>query len=378
MALLLAFVSSLGVFLTYVLPRPSHKHKFQSAYFAQAFLFCLWAAQMCLAVAHLGWIHCAQIGYPLFISASAYGLYLMILKRYGQGLRARERNAIGIHLSGVLVMAMAYCQGLVNTLSYQVIVLVSVGVPLFLGIQQVRLRIHDGRVHDKYLLFALIATLMVVLIGAPLFLLFIPQDQIIQILVTFGSAIAIEIIFMIAFALSIMQSLVARLRSQLYEDPLTGCKNRHYFYELAPQFLAHAKRSQHELSVVVCDIDHFKAVNDQYGHVVGDKALKEFAATLRRELRQEDALIRMGGEEFLVLSPSCDVQQAQALAERLRISVSAHQIHYKEYQFTLTASFGVIQIHHDQDIFKGIREADQALYQAKLAGRNQVITVGGA
>ena len=376
MACLLGFVSLLGVFLTHVLPRPSHKHKFQSAYFAQAFLFCLWAAQLCLAAGHLGWIHCAQIGYPLFLLASAYALHITVLKRYGHGIRTRERYAIAAHLAAVLAVSIFYCEGSVSQLPYQVMVLVSVGVPLLLGVQRVRMGVKEGRANDKYLLIAIGLTLVTVLIATPVYLVAGNQDKVLQVVVSFSSAIAIEIVFMIAFALSIMQSLVARLRSQIYEDPLTGCKNRHYFYEIAPQFLAHAKRSHHPLSVVACDIDHFKSVNDQYGHVVGDKALKEFANILRRELRQEDALIRMGGEEFLVLSPGCDINQATRLAERLRHSVSASEICYKEHRLTLTASFGVIQINHDEDIFRGIRDADNALYQAKLSGRNQVITVG--
>nr|WP_281358611.1 GGDEF domain-containing protein [Alteromonas ponticola] len=172
-----------------------------------------------------------------------------------------------------------------------------------------------------------------------------------------------------------MHSLVTRLKFKIYQDPLTNCKNRHFFYEMAPKLLAHAKRHNEQMSVVICDIDHFKSINDKFGHVVGDRALQQFAKTLSAELRNEDALIRMGGEEFLILSPRCDIAQAKAFAERLRHRIEVNPMKLSGVDISLTASFGVVEIHSDNDIYHGLKAADTAMYEAKSAGRNQVITV---
>nr|WP_269468554.1 GGDEF domain-containing protein [Alteromonas sp. ASW11-130] len=180
---------------------------------------------------------------------------------------------------------------------------------------------------------------------------------------------------MLGFAVSILHSLVNRLKYKIYQDPLTGCKNRHFFYEIVPKLLAHAKRNDERLSVVICDIDHFKSINDKYGHMNGDRALQQFAKTVSAELRDEDSLIRMGGEEFLILSPKSDVKQAEAFAERLRSKIEAKPLTVADTNISLTASFGVVEVHSNSDIYHGLKAADSAMYKAKSAGRNQVITV---
>ncbi len=192
---------------------------------------------------------------------------------------------------------------------------------------------------------------------------------------TFAILLVFMLVFVLSFAERVLHSLVNRLHTQVHTDPLTGAKNRHFFYEIAPKLSAHALRNNEILSVVACDIDHFKAINDKHGHVVGDIALKRFCKIIQDELWAEDTLIRMGGEEFLVLSPHCDRNQATELAERLRKVISETEIEAKGVNLMLTASFGVIEMTHNSEFFSSVKEADQALYNAKAAGRNQVITV---
>nr|WP_252728216.1 GGDEF domain-containing protein [Alteromonas sp. C1M14] len=169
-----------------------------------------------------------------------------------------------------------------------------------------------------------------------------------------------------------MQTLFAKLLTQVYVDALTGTKNRHYFYKEAPARLAHCRRHKQAFSLVACDIDHFKYVNDSYGHPAGDEVLKQFAHELEVNLREGDILIRMGGEEFLALLPDCDLMHANTLANRLCQAVRDAQIKVNDITIHLTASFGVASIEDGDSIFDGIRKADEALYRAKASGRDQV------
>jgi diguanylate cyclase (GGDEF)-like protein len=136
-----------------------------------------------------------------------------------------------------------------------------------------------------------------------------------------------------------------------------------------------ASRSGLPLAVMVVDIDHFKHINDSYGHAAGDMVLREAAAILRTSARREDSVCRIGGEEFLVICPNTDLRSAMQSAERLRANLSAKRIAIGQTEKTLTVSIGVAMREPgtvDMDALVSL--ADQALYAAKEAGRNQVCT----
>ena len=136
--------------------------------------------------------------------------------------------------------------------------------------------------------------------------------------------------------------------------------------------LSHTRRHNQPLSLVACDIDYFKAVNDKVGHPMGDIALRRFTEIVETSLRDGDTMIRMGGEEFLILLPNSKLMEASTLAERLCEQVRSSEIQLEKATITLTASFGVAGISEDETIFDGIRYADEALYRAKASGRDQV------
>ncbi|MBW2252376.1 MAG: diguanylate cyclase [Deltaproteobacteria bacterium] len=165
-------------------------------------------------------------------------------------------------------------------------------------------------------------------------------------------------------------------------DPLTGCSNRGCLNTRLPQEIQRAGRYNRPLSIVMCDIDHFKKVNDTYGHQAGDLVLKEFSKRIKDSIRDKvDMLARYGGEEFLVTLPETDLDGALHLSERLRRVISEKKYNIGTKKINITASFGVAGFDPDNasneisfDIL--IRHADKYLYQAKNEGRNRVVGGG--
>lgn len=154
-------------------------------------------------------------------------------------------------------------------------------------------------------------------------------------------------------------------------DRLTGLWNRLKFEEVAQQEVGRAERYGYPLSLVFFDIDHFKEINDRHGHEVGDQVLCRLADRVREHLRDSDSLCRWGGEEFLILMPHTDRQQARQLAEKLRELISSSTLLERQ---PISASFGIAQLQPGELLRDLVRHADTALYRAKQLGRNRVET----
>lgn len=160
------------------------------------------------------------------------------------------------------------------------------------------------------------------------------------------------------------------------EDPLTGLLNRRAFFRQASIEVSRSQRHSYPMSVLMLDIDHFKSINDEYGHDVGDKVLKEFAPVMQNEVRDTDLVARYGGEEFVIVLRDTDVDTAVTMAERLRKKLAETYISYKEGSVGFTVSLGVTGYEEaDEMIDMTIARADKALYRAKQAGRNQVVAL---
>ena len=158
------------------------------------------------------------------------------------------------------------------------------------------------------------------------------------------------------------------------EDTLTGLCNRRHFMERAQEEWLRARRYAHPLSVLISDIDYFKAINDRHGHAWGDTVLKEVGKTLLAHCRSSDLVARYGGEEFTVLLFETTIGSALEVAERLRLAVKALVFEHPSGPIHVTMSFGVasLQNDHPQSLTELIEEADQALYTAKHNGRDRV------
>jgi diguanylate cyclase (GGDEF)-like protein len=159
-------------------------------------------------------------------------------------------------------------------------------------------------------------------------------------------------------------------------DVLTGVLNRRHFFVLAESELARVQRYNHSLAVVMLDIDHFKAINDAYGHLMGDRVLQSVASACRSQVRTVDLLGRYGGEEFIFLLPETDLQGALQTAERLRATIAQIPVVIDGSTLHLSVSVG-IAVHHAGDgaptLDMLVERADQAMYQAKHAGRDRVM-----
>lgn len=153
------------------------------------------------------------------------------------------------------------------------------------------------------------------------------------------------------------------------EDPLTGLANRRALEEHIVPAMSYARRSDQPLSVVMADLDRFKAVNDRHGHLTGDQVLVSFAQMLQVECRTEDLIARFGGEEFILLLPNTALAQATILAERLRAHIAQATLPVPE---PVTASFGVTLFVPEDTTESLISRADRAMYSAKANGRDRV------
>ncbi|TLM99142.1 GGDEF domain-containing protein [bacterium] len=167
--------------------------------------------------------------------------------------------------------------------------------------------------------------------------------------------------------------LFTEMQSLALTDPLTGTLNRRQFFEMAVQIVAKARNDKDTLSAIMIDVDNYKSVNDTLGHLAGDHILRIVADCFATELMPQDILARVGGDEFTVLLPGQNREQAENKAERLRSTLESTSIPIKNTFVTITASFGVAEIDPDRmDLDDMINRADQALYQSKNAGRNTV------
>ncbi|MBU4565592.1 MAG: diguanylate cyclase [Proteobacteria bacterium] len=155
-------------------------------------------------------------------------------------------------------------------------------------------------------------------------------------------------------------------------DGLTGVLNRRRFMELSRQEVARSHRYGGPLSLIMLDVDHFKAVNDSYGHEVGDEVLVSLSQVCRQVLRQVDLFGRVGGEEFMALLPETGLEAAAMVAERLRIALAAHAVSASKQELRVTISLGVAQLSPETRLSDLMRLADDAMYRAKQNGRNRV------
>ena len=163
------------------------------------------------------------------------------------------------------------------------------------------------------------------------------------------------------------------LRQQSIIDPLTQLYNRRYMDEVLKRELARSSRNGAPLSVLVLDLDHFKRINDTFGHEAGDAILRKVALTLRENIRSGDVACRMGGEEMVVLLPECGVENAIKRAETLRLAIAANDVLHQGKPIGATASIGVTSYpEHGSSMQALVHAADLALYEAKHGGRNCV------
>lgn len=171
-----------------------------------------------------------------------------------------------------------------------------------------------------------------------------------------------------------LQAQQTQLEHLAREDALTGLANRRFFEERAREECLRAQRYRHPLSILLADLDHFKDINDTYGHGYGDTVLKEVGQTLVHHCRTSDLCARYGGEEFAILLPETELIEARKVAERLCVAVRGLTIRHPAGPLQVTVSFGISCLDHErsQSLDELLVQADAALYTAKRKGRDRV------
>ena len=199
----------------------------------------------------------------------------------------------------------------------------------------------------------------------------------IQLLITFLMATLIILLLSISFALYALKPLRKLLKQLEYlatYDTLTAIMNRRLFFEMAQKLQMESSRLKRYFYFVMLDIDHFKQVNDTYGHDVGDKVLQIFAKTIENQIRKSDIFGRIGGEEFALAFIDDTAESVFLLAEKIRTAIKEHAFVINE-QLTLqiTVSIGVVQAHKGEHMEAIMKRADEMLYDAKKSGRDRVM-----
>ncbi|MEI6290591.1 MAG: GGDEF domain-containing protein [Chloroflexota bacterium] len=170
-----------------------------------------------------------------------------------------------------------------------------------------------------------------------------------------------------------VEKLQEELREQALHDPLTGLFNRRYLAETLPRELTRCTREKEPLSIIIADIDHFKTINDNFGHLTGDKFLVRIAGVIKQILRDSDIVCRFGGEEFLIVLPGASLDSARERAEAIRQKCANMLLQHEGQEIGITLSLGVSAARqHGTEGETIITKADQAMYYSKQMGRNQV------
>jgi diguanylate cyclase (GGDEF)-like protein len=189
------------------------------------------------------------------------------------------------------------------------------------------------------------------------------------------SYIALVLVLHSTLITLVVARLLSELRRLSRHDALTGLLNRRAMEEALREQMTHKRRRDEAFVVMMLDLDHFKRINDQFGHPVGDAALQHVSQLLQSALGPENPLARFGGEEFVVLMPRAKLRQGQPVAERLRDLLSANPLAHKATTVSLSVSIGVAEwLGEAEDISHLLSRADAALFQAKVQGRNRVVT----
>jgi len=203
-----------------------------------------------------------------------------------------------------------------------------------------------------------------------------PWRETARLLTLLGTVICLALLYFAVFAINAQKKQLATmgaLRIQSSTDELTRLSNRRHFLEEAQLETKKALRTNLPLSLIMIDLDHFKEVNDQFGHHAGDTLLRECADLLKKTCRETDLIGRFGGEEFVLLLPATDQEGALSIAEKLRHIIANHPFSYQQQNLNITVSLGVTQVNPGEaGLNNALKKADSFLYAAKNDGRNTI------
>lgn len=355
-----------------------------------------------VAYGHLAWMACLMAAYILTFTGEAHNLIVnAALAEWGAPLQRMSamlavafshlfiisyleldrrrplaaRVLKGLALAQAAIAVVGWIEGRVpGVVAGQLsnfLILVSIPLVLFEAWRAHRDRIQAGR----YVLLAWGPALIVLSLW-----IFTLQGWLSPSWVDIGNLVFCSMALQVAVLLLGLADDTARLRrerdtatAEAGHDPLTGVLNRRALQQRLPALLAEARDTSQPLSLVFLDLDHFKRVNDRYGHAIGDQCLCELVGRARQAMREKDLLARYGGEEFVIVLPGLNSSDAAEWADRLRQEIAASPFPAGAQAIPVNASLGICQWSPGDDIEALFEHADQALYRAKQRGRNQVV-----
>jgi len=358
---------------TYFHPTPENKNKAKSTYYFRLLSLLTLAAFSALLLRYQQLPLLASFLNSLFSLLIIYLIMWSTYTRYDNNINNRHYYYCALHcfIFSALFFILKFNDQ--SNISLTILMFINIALPAIFTLKKCRHQVKEHRFGDRLLYGSfLLILLFYAIYNLTIWQFFSNQEQL-PIVLDFILLLALVCTVFFGFTLNVIFSLVGKLRKEIITDRLTGAHNRNYLIDVAKQLFSLSKRTNNPLSLIICDIDRFKNINDSYGHLSGDKVLKIFSDTIKNTLRNEDVFIRIGGEEFIILLPHIDQSQALVAAERLRVNINALSINVEIDTISISASFGVTQIDLNLDIDRNINNADMALYEAKRTGRNKVV-----
>lgn len=301
-----------------------------------------------------------------------YLFYCGVRSRYQLDISRKILGFICIHVM-VLGVLLYWFTAIHNEIFIRLpLALGSFCVPVLITFSLIRQQQRPGNLGDRVLLLCTIVALLLIPLLYPIFGYLLQPDQQGQLMVMTLVTLTLETLCIGGLAISYIYDLIDKLRSDANTDKLTQSSNRRYFFKVAPQFQQRVAAGE-QISLVLLDIDHFKQLNDCYGHQAGDAVLRHFATLLRQHLQSKDLIVRYGGEEFLLVLPGYTPAQTLPLLQQFQARLRQSPLQYESEELMVRASYGVAALHAGQDIDHCVHRADLALYQAKANGRDNVV-----
>lgn len=311
----------------------------------------------------------SKLAFDLGATASiltSYILYLAAVQRSGE---TKGRLALGgLCLLGVINIFVFEVQQV-----FVVPTIISILCYIATGIVSLRRSIKQRNVGDA--IIATAAFLLVCATPAALYQVVVNDNTALAYAIALGARSWACTLISVGFLASVLIEYQQYLSHLATQDPLTKLLNRRGLEDTLQLSLAKASRQRLAIAAIAIDIDHFKKINDTFGHQAGDKVLRKIASVLKAHCRASDVVARTGGEEFLIVLTDTNLESAQTLAQRIRTKISDKPLMAGPYSISATISLGLAVSKGETTLDTLIQEADQALYLAKQGGRNRVATI---
>lgn len=366
----LFIVTAAFYFMVFILPKQAKANQ-QTALYCFQYSFVMPFLAFVAFILRFEQYHQISVFFTsLFLLSALYLFYFGIRARFSHNLSRNGYLLAIIHIGVFSVLQWLTVYLSLSPLVRDMSAFVNLSLPLWFTI--LFLHQHPERINygDRLVKVALSVIWLVLTLVLPAYISFTQPDERELVNIATLLAMVLECLLFCGVAISYIYDLVEKLKNDAYTDKLTGLRNRRFFNRITSGVFSSAQRYGFSTCVILADIDDFKLLNDTQGHVKGDCAIRSVADTLSRLLREEDILIRFGGEEFLALLPNTDFTTALAVAERMRAAVAALPAETPATGVTL--SLGVSQVENLEDLEAAIHRADAAMYQAKQRGKNQV------